>query len=90
METMVPYAIYLVLALVGLGMVAIVLFGIRNLSHGKVNPSTIVLSGIPMVLLVVLGFALGDWAVAGVYTFLISLVLTTAALLLSGVKGLFG
>ena len=89
METLVPYAIYLVLGLVGLGIVAIVLFGVRNLTHGKVNPMTVALSAVPMVLLVILGLALGDWAVAGVYTFLISLALTSIALVMSGMRGLF-
>ena len=90
METLVPYAIYLVLGLVGLGGLAIVLFGLRNLTHGKVNPVTIALSSIPIVLLIVLGFATGDWSLAGIWTFLIALALTSASLLLSGLRGLIG
>lgn len=88
METMVPYAIYLVLGIVALGMVAIVAFGLRNVAYGKVNMMTIVLSGIPIVLLVVLGFVLGDWAVAAIYTVLIALVMATGSLMLSGLRGI--
>ncbi|MFT4604835.1 MAG: hypothetical protein ACI9W4_001574 [Rhodothermales bacterium] len=88
METMVPYTIYLVLALVGMGMAAIVVFGIRNLAQGKVNIMTVVLSGIPIVLLLVLGFVLGDWSAAAIYTVLIALVMTSASLLLSGLRGI--
>lgn len=88
METMVPYTIYLVLGLVGLGLLAIVGFGLRNLSHGKVNLMTVVLSGIPIVLLGVLGFALGDWSAAAIYTVLIALLLATGSLVLSGLRGI--
>lgn len=88
METMVPYAIYLVLGIVALGMVAIVAFGLRNVAYGKVNMMTIVLSGIPIVLLVVLGFVLGDWSVAAIYTVLIALVMATGSLMLSGLRGI--
>ncbi|NNE68954.1 MAG: hypothetical protein HKN29_01180 [Rhodothermales bacterium] len=87
MESMVPYAVYLVLGLVGLGMLAIVLFGLRNLTYGKVNPMTVALSAVPMILLVVLGFALGDWSVAAIYTVLIALGLASASLLLAGLRG---
>ena len=89
METLVPYAVYLVLAIVALGMVAIVLFGIRNLTHGKVAPSSVILSAIPVVLLVILGLVLGDWSVAAIYTVLIALVLTAGAMVISGTRGLF-
>lgn len=90
MEALVPYSIYLVLGLVGLGVLAIIVFGLRNLTYGNVNPLTMVLSSAPVVLLVVLGFVLGDWSVAGIYTVLITLVVTAATLLLSGLRGLIG
>jgi hypothetical protein len=38
----------------------------------------------------VLGLVMGDWAHAAVLAFLISLALTSAALLVSGLKGLLG
>jgi hypothetical protein len=90
METIVPYAVYLVLAIVVMGALAIVLFGIRNLTYGKVNPVTVALSSIPVVIMIILGFVMGDWAVAAIWTVLITLVLTTASLLLSSFRGLIG
>jgi uncharacterized integral membrane protein len=77
-----------VLTVTGLSCLAIVLFGIRNLTYGKVNPLTVVLSGIPVIILAVLGFVTGDWSYAGIMASLITLAFTSAALLLSGMRGL--
>lgn len=90
MAGLVPYFIWAVLIVSGLSMLAIGLFGIRSLSQGKVNPQTVVLTMIPFAIFGVLGLVLGDWAHAAVLSFLISLALTSAVLLLSGLKGLFG
>lgn len=90
MAGLVPYFIWAVIIVSGLSLLAIGLFGIRSLVQGKVNPLTIVLTMIPIALLGVLGLVMGDWAHAAVLAFLISLALTSAVLLLSGLKGLFG
>jgi hypothetical protein len=90
MESLVPYAMYLVLGLTGLGLVAIALFGVRNLAYGKVSIMTLVLSSFPIVIMIVLGFVLDDWSAAGIWTTLISLVFTSGALLISGSRGLVG
>jgi len=90
METIVPYAIWLVLILIGLSLVALAVFGVRNLTYGKVNPLTIVLTLVPVALLAVLGFATADWWYAGVVTVLVMLCITAVALLLSGMRGLIG
>ena len=90
MAGIVPYAVWAVIIVSGLSLLAIGVFGIRSLVQGKVNPLTIVLTMVPMLILAVLGFVLGDWAHAAILAFLISLVLTSAALLLSGLKGLIG
>lgn len=90
MAAIVPYAIWAVLIVTGLSLVAIGIFGVRSLIQGKVEPLTIVLTMIPMLIVVVLGFVMGDWAHAAVLGFLISLVLTSLALLMSGMRSLFG
>jgi hypothetical protein len=90
MEAIVPYAVYAVIGLVGLSLAALILFGIRNLTYGKADPLTIVLVLIPALLVVVLGFATGDWAYSGIIAFLVTLALTSVSLLLSGLRGLFG
>lgn len=88
MEALVPYAVYACIALVGLGMAAIVLFGIRNLTYGKANPLTIVLTLIPVAILMVLGFTTNDWSYAGIMTSVVMFVITSASLLMSGLRGL--
>ena len=90
MAGIVPYAVWAVIIVSGMSLLAIGIFGIRSLIQGKVNPLTIVLTMIPMALLAVLGLVLGDWAYAALLAFLISLALTSAVLLLSGLKGLIG
>ncbi len=90
MAGIVPYAVWAVIIVSWMSLLAIGIFGIRSLIQGKVNPLTIVLTMIPMALLAVLGLVLGDWAYAAILAFLISLALTSAVLLLSGLKGLIG
>lgn len=90
MAGLVPYFVWAVLIVSGISLLAIGVFGLRSLAQGKVNPLTIVLTMIPIAILGVLGLVMGDWAHAAVLAFLISLALTSAALLLSGLKGLIG
>lgn len=90
MNGIVPYAIWAVLIVSGLSLLTMAIFSIRALTQGKVEPLSIVLVAIPIVLFGVLGLILGDWTLAAVYGFLIALGLTSLALLLSGMRGLFG
>lgn len=89
MNTIVPYAIWAGIIIMGLGLVGMVLFGVRSLIHGKIDLLTSVIVLIPAVLLVVLGFVMGDWAMAGIWTMVIMFFLAALALLLSGIRGLF-
>ncbi len=86
---MVPIAIYLVLALLGLGLLAMLLFGIRSLTYGKVDPMTVTIVTVPIVILLVLGFTMPSWAEAGIMTIVVTLGLALLALLYTGAKGLF-
>jgi hypothetical protein len=90
MEGIVPYAIWFVLGLSGLSLLAMLLFGIRSLAYGKLNMLSIVFFAIPAILLVVLGFTTGDWAHAAVMTFMVMFAVTSVSLLLSGIRGLIG
>lgn len=90
MNGIVPYAIWAVLIVSGLSLLTMAIFSIRALTQGKVEPLSIVLVAIPIVVFAVLGLILGDWTLAAVYGFLIALGLTSLALLLSGMRGLFG
>ncbi|GAB5521793.1 MAG: hypothetical protein RhofKO_40440 [Rhodothermales bacterium] len=89
MEQIVPYAIYLVLALIGLGLLAMAIFGLRNVAYGKVKVSTMLVIAMPFLIFAGLGFAMGDWASAGIYALLIMLAFTLLALVLSSVRGIF-
>jgi len=90
MAATVPYAVWAVIIVTGASLLAIALFGVRSLIQGKINPMTIVLTAIPIVLMGILGLVMGDWSHAAILASLIALALTSAVLLLSGIKGLFG
>lgn len=90
MASLIPYAVYLVMILIGLSLVAVLLFGIRNLTFGKVNPLTMALTFVPIALLVVLGLVTGDWSYSGMITVLVMLAITSVTLFLSGLRGLIG
>ena len=86
---MVQIALYLVLGLLGLGLLAMLVFGVRSLTFGKVDPMTMIFMAVPLLLLVVLGLVMPSWAEAGIMTIMITLGLALLALLYTGVKGLF-
>lgn len=89
MDSIVVYATWAGIILCGLALVAIALFGLKSMIYGKVNPLTAAIIMVPVVLLVVLGLVLGDWALAGIWTIVIMFVLASVSLLLSGIRGLF-
>lgn len=81
--------IYLVFALAGLGLLGILVFGIRSIVFGKISPIAIAILALPVVLLVILGLVLGEWDYAAILTVFITLGLALVALLLTGIKGMF-
>lgn len=90
MESIVPYAVWAALILVVLGVVAIVIFGIRNLTYGKINPISMAIVAVPILLLVLLGLIMGDWDQAAIITVVIMFVLAALGLVASGLRGLTG
>ncbi len=85
---MLNVALYIVFALIGLGLLVMLASGIRSLMYGKVKMLSIAFVAVPPVLFLILGLALPTWTDAGIMTIIISLVLTLVALLVSGVKNL--
>ena len=83
-------AIWIVLVVAGLSLAMMLIFGFRGVASGKVSITTMISIAVPVVLLVALGFTMGDWERAAIYTLVICLALTTVAMFLSGVRGLFG
>ncbi len=86
---LVVISFYIVTALMALGLLSILLFGVRSLVYGKVNIFTLVILCVPIVLLVGLGLVIGDWSRAGLLTIVIMLALAVFSLLVTGIKGLF-
>ena len=86
---LVVISFYIVTALMGLGLLSILLVGVRSLINGKVNIFTMVIMCIPIVLLFGLGLVMGDWPRAGLLTIAIMLVLAVFSLLATGIKSLF-
>lgn len=89
MAEIVPYAIWTVLIVTGASTLLIGIFAIRSLSYGNVNPLTVVLTAIPIVIVIILGLVMDNWVDAAVMGSLIALVLTSIALLLAGFNALF-
>lgn len=89
MDTIVPYAIWAALILAGLGILTIILFSLRGLLYGKVEPLTVVLMIVPVVMFVVLGFIMPSWVMAGIWTTLIMAGIALLALFLSGLRSFF-
>ena len=85
---MLNVALYIVFALIGLGLLVMLASGIRSLMFGKVKMLSIAFVAVPPVLFLILGLALPTWTDAGIMTIIISLILTLLALLVSGVKNL--
>ncbi len=90
MAGIVPYVIWAAIIVTGLSIVAIVLFGLRNMTYGKMDYLTVGLLTVPFVAIVVLGLSMGSWAEASVITFLGMFVLTSLTLLASSIRGLIG
>ena len=86
---MVQIALYIVIGLLGLGLLAMVAFGVRSLTYGKIDTMTMIFMAVPIVILLLLGLIMPSWAEAGIMTILITLGLALLALLYTGAKGLF-
>ena len=81
-------ALYVVFALMGLGLLVMLASGVRSLMFGKVKMLSVGIAAVPLLLFVVLGLALPTWTDAGIMTIILSLGLTLVALLVSGIKNI--
>jgi hypothetical protein len=84
-----PIAIWAAIALAGLSVLGMGIFGLRSLVYGKVEPLSIVIISIPGILLAILGFTMETWVQAGIYTLVVMFGLATLGLLLTGLRKLF-
>lgn len=90
MEGFIPIAIWAVIILIGGALLMMVVFGIRNVTYGKIQPLSVAMVAVPVLLLVVLGMTMDDWGHAGILTLLIMLSLAALSLLLSGMRTMLG
>lgn len=83
-----PIAIWTAIALAGLSVLGMGIFGLRSVFYGKLNPLSIVIISIPGILLAVLGFTMETWVQAGIYTLVVMFGLAALSLLLTGLRKL--
>lgn len=81
-------AIWGAIILVGISLLGVGLFGLRNLTYGKTEPITVASIAAPAVILVVLGFAMETWVEAGIMTTIILFGLTLLGLVYTGITNL--
>jgi hypothetical protein len=84
-----PIAIWAAIALAGLSVLGMGIFGLRSLMYGKVEPLSIVIISIPGILIAVLGASMETWVQAGIYTLVVMFGLALLALVLTGIRKLF-
>lgn len=83
-------AIFAVIVLVGLSLVSILLFGVRSLMNGKIEPTKMVFMGFPFVLFGALGLGIVDtWAEAGIWTLVVMIAAAVLAMLYTSFRGVF-
>lgn len=84
-----PIAIWAAIALAGLSVLGMGIFGLRSLMYGKVEPLSIVIIAIPGILIAVLGASMETWVQAGIYTLVVMFGLALLGLVLTGIRKLF-
>jgi hypothetical protein len=89
MQALVPYAVWAIIAVICLGIIGMLAFGVRSLVQGKAEPVTVGVMAVPAVVIVLLGLILSNWAMAAIWTTIVMFALGVLALLTSGVWGLF-
>lgn len=87
MQVLIHLGIYLCFILVGLGIVAILGFGIRGLRNEKVNPVSAALIGAPLVLAILLGLIAGDWVKGAIIACMIIFSIALLAVVVNGIRG---
>ena len=80
-------AIGLALGLIAIGVVGIVVSGIRNVINGKSEFKRITVMLVPVVVFVVSYFAMGTFDQAGVATMSFMVVVMLIAILITGTRG---
>lgn len=79
-----------VVALVGLSLVTILLFGVRSFINGKIDPLKSLFIGFPFILFGVLGLGIvPSWSEAGIWTLVVMIAITIVAMFYTSIRGVF-
>ena len=90
--------IWAAIALIAVGLLGILIAGVRSIAHGKVEMLSIGIVLVPVLLIVALGLIFGAdpdftaaqaWARAGIWTTIVMFVLAMIGLLYTGIRGAF-
>lgn len=82
-------AVGLALGLIGIGIIGIVVSGIRNIINGKSEFKRITVMLLPVLVFVISFFLLGSFEQAGVATMSIMVILMIISILITGTRGTF-
>ncbi|HKI46302.1 MAG TPA: hypothetical protein VKA08_13315 [Balneolales bacterium] len=86
---MVPISIGVTIALIAIGIVVVIAFGVKSIINGKVELSKVIYMAIPFVIFLV-SLAIADDAIrAGIITMLMMLALMLIFIVVSGFRNLF-
>ena len=87
---MVLALVYLVLAIVGISILMMLGFGLKNASHRLAGESKVGLAAfaLPVVVLVIVFAVSGDWTTAAIWTAMIVALSGLLALVISGARSL--
>lgn len=80
-------AIGLALGLVVIGIIGILVSGVRNLMHGKSDFKRIAVMVVPVIVFVLSFVLLGTFAQAGVATMLFMIAIMVLSILVTGTRG---
>ena len=82
-------AIGLVFGLIGIGVIGILVSGVRNVINGKSDIKRVAVMGVPVAIFVISYFTLGSANQAGVATMMIMMGVMILGILVTGTRGTF-
>jgi hypothetical protein len=89
MDQLIPILVYIVLGLIGFGLLVMAVFGLKGLATGKTPIIRIALIGAPLLLAGVMALVWDDPAEGVIVALLVTFVVALVALLFTGIKGIF-
>ncbi len=82
-------AVGLAMGLIGIGVVGIIISGIRNVFNGKSEFKRITVMLVPVAVFVISYFTMGSFEQAGVATMAFMIILMLISILITGTRGTF-